>query len=138
MIRRIHHINFLVKNLDLAIQRYRLLFGDPVGETETLPQRHVKLARFKVGETWLILVQPIGDEGIPAQHLKEHGEGFFLISCQVDDVRKAADVLVSHGIKVTDREPREGLDDWKVMDLCREDLFGADFQLMASNSPVDC
>jgi methylmalonyl-CoA/ethylmalonyl-CoA epimerase len=138
VIRRIHHINFLVKNLDLAIQRYRLLFGDPVGETETLPKRHVKLARFKVGETWLILVQPIGDEGIPAQHLKEHGEGFFLISCQVDDVRKAADVLVSHGIKVTDREPREGLDDWKVMDLCREDLFGADFQLMASNSPVDC
>lgn len=137
MIKRIHHINFLVRDLDSAIQRYRILFGDPVGEPETLQQRNVKLARFKVGETWLILVQPIGDEGVPAQHLKKYGEGFFLISCQVDDVRKTADVLKSEGFDILDQEPRQGLDDWKVMDLCREDLFGVDFQLVESRGSVD-
>ncbi len=132
MIRRIHHINFIVKDLDKALQRYRVLFGNPVGEPEMLPQRGVKLARFKVGETWLILVQPVNDEGIPAQYLKKHGEGFFLISCQVDDVRKAAKLVSSEGIEVLDRDPRQGLDDWKVMDLSPDDLFGAGFQLMES------
>jgi methylmalonyl-CoA/ethylmalonyl-CoA epimerase len=114
------------------LQRYRVLFGNPVSEPEMLPQRGVKLARFKVGETWLILVQPVDDEGIPAQYLKEHGEGFFLISCQVDDVRKAAKLVSSKGIEVLDRNPRQGLDDWKVMDLSPDDLFGADFQLVES------
>jgi methylmalonyl-CoA/ethylmalonyl-CoA epimerase len=137
LIKRIHHINFIVKDLDKALRRYRVLFGDPACEPEAIPQRGVKLARFKVGETWLILVQPTDTEGVPAQHLKKHGEGFFLISCQVDDVRKAAGVVSSGGIKVMDQQPRHGLDDWKIMDLSRDDLFGADFQLVESDAPSE-
>ncbi len=132
MIKRIHHINFIVKDLEKALLRYRVLFGDPVSESETLPQRGIKLARFKVGETWLILVQPLGSEGVPARYLKQHGEGFFLISCQVDDVRKAASMVSSDGIRVLDQFPRQGLDDWEVMDLDPDDLFGVDFQLVES------
>ena len=132
MIKRIHHINFIVKDLEKALQRYRVLFGDPVIESETLPQRGIKLARFKVGETWLILVQPVDSEGVPARYLKQHGEGFFLISCQVDDVKKAASMVSSDGIGVLDQYPRQGLDDWEVMDLNPDDLFGVDFQLVES------
>lgn len=134
MIKRIHHINFIVKDLEKALQRYRVLFGDPLGEPVVLPQRGAKLARFKVGETWLVLVQPIDDHGVPARHLQKHGEGFFLISGQVDDVRKAADLASSEGIRVLDPHPRQGLDDWNVMDLCPDDLFGVDFQLVESEN----
>ena len=133
MIKRIHHINFIVKDLEKALRRYRVLFGDPVSEVETLPQRGIKLARFKVGETWLILVQPVDTEGVPAKYLKQHGEGFFLISCQVDDVKEAASRISSGGIRVLDQYPRQGLDDWEVMDLNSEDLFGVDFQLVESS-----
>jgi len=132
MIKRIHHINFIVKDLNKAVERYRTLFGEPVAGVESLSQRGVKLARFKVAETWLILVQPVSDEGIAAEHLKKHGEGFFLISCQVDDVRNAADRVSSQGIRVLDQQPRQGLEDWRVMDLSPDDLFGVDFQLVES------
>ena len=134
MIKQIHHINFIVKDLEEALERYRVLFGDPVGDPEVLPQRGVKLARFRVGEVWLILLQPLSDEGVPAQYLKEHGEGFFLMSCQVDDVRKAASLLSSRGIRVLDANPRQGLDDWQVMDLSSDDLFGADLQIVESKN----
>ena len=132
MIRRIHHINFIVKDLDEALPAYRVLFGDPVGEAEALPQRGVKLVRFKIGEIWLILVQPLGDDGIPAQFLKQHGEGFFLLSCQVDDVTKAAGKISNCGVRVLDEKPRHGLDDWQVMDLNADDFFGVNFQLLES------
>ena len=132
MIKRIHHINFIVKDLEKAVKTYKLLFGEPTVESEILPQRGVKLARFKVGETWLILVQPVGEDGIPAQYLKKHGEGFFLISCQVDDVRRASGQLANDGVSVLDSHPRQGLDDWQVMDLEADDLFGANFQLVES------
>ena len=133
MIKRIHHINFIVKDLEKALRRYKVLFGDPVSESESLPQRGVKLARFKVGETWLILVQPVDEESVPGRYLKQHGEGFFLISCQVDDVKKSARLVSSEGIRVLDPLPRQGLDDWEVMDLSPQDLFGVDFQLVESS-----
>ena len=136
MIKRIHHINFIVKDLKKALPRYKVLFGDPVSESESLPQRGVKLARFKVGETWLILVEPVDDESVPGRYLKQHGEGFFLISCQVDDVKKSARRVSSEGIKVLDSLPRQGLDDWQVMDLSPQDLFGVDFQLVESAGKV--
>ncbi len=133
MIKRIHHINFLVRDLEKAILRYKVLFGDPVSESETLPQRGIRLARFRVGETWLILIQPVDNEGIPARYLEQHGEGFFLISCQVEDVENSTRMVSSEGIGVLDQFPRQGLDDWRVMDLSPDDLFGVNFQLVESD-----
>ena len=130
MIKRIHHINFIVRNLDEAMKQYRKLFGDPVGLPEELPQRGVRLVRFKTGETWIVLVQPVNPDGPPAKYLEEHGEGFFLVSCEVDDVRKAAEHATVKGIRVVDRQPRQGLDDWWLMDLDPDDLFGVNIQLV--------
>lgn len=130
MIKRIHHINFIVRDLDEAMEQYRKLFGDPVGLPEELPQRGVRLARFKIGETWIVLVQPVNSDGVPAQYLKEHGEGFFLVSCEVDDVKEAAEQASIKGIRVIDRQARQGLDDWWVMDLNSDDLFGVNIQLV--------
>jgi methylmalonyl-CoA/ethylmalonyl-CoA epimerase len=133
MIRRLHHINFIVRDLNKAVERYSALFGVSIGPTEELPQRGVKLARFKAGETWVVLVQPVDPLGEPARYLERHGEGFFLLSCQVDDVREAAEQALTQGIGVLQSEPRQGLDDWLVMDLDPDDLFGATIQLVESD-----
>ncbi len=133
MIKRIHHINFIVKDLSKAVQNYGALFGDPVHGIETLASRGIQLARYKVGETWLILIQPVAD-GVPARYLEKHGEGFFLISCQVDNVAESAAVAEAQGVRAMHEQARQGLEDWQVMDLNADDLFGANFQLLESAS----
>lgn len=133
MISKIHHINFIVRDLDKAIEKYCSLFGIPVPEPETLADREVRLARFRLSDIWVVLVQPLGSSGQPAQYLEKHGEGFFLMSCQVDDVRKAAEQASSRGFRFLDHEPRQGLDDWQVMDLDPDGLFGATIQLVESH-----
>jgi methylmalonyl-CoA/ethylmalonyl-CoA epimerase len=133
MISRIHHINFIVRDLDAAIERYSALFGVQIGTPEALPRRGVKLARFRVAETWLVLVQPTDPAGQPARYLEQHGEGFFLLSCQVDDVREAAKQAAAQGFHIMDSEPRQGLDDWQVLDLDPDDFFGANMQLVESH-----
>ena len=80
--RGIHHINFLVRDLDAAELRYRQLLGLGPALREALPGRGVMTARFRLGATWLVLVQPIGDEGEPARLLRERGEGFMLLSLE--------------------------------------------------------
>jgi methylmalonyl-CoA/ethylmalonyl-CoA epimerase len=130
MIKRIHHINFIVRNLEAAVERYSDLFGVQIGSPESLPHRGVKLARFRLAEIWVVLVQPLDPLGKPAQYLEKHGEGFFLMSCQVDDVREVAQHASAKGIGVVNGEPRQGLDDWQVIDLNPDDLFGATIQLV--------
>ena len=132
MINRIHHINFLVRDLGKAISRYQDLLGVVISQRDELPDRGVKIARVRLGETWIVLVQPIDSDGIPAQHLARHGEGFFLISYQVEDVRAATANAAAAGAVVEQTEPRRALDDWLVMDLSADDLFGVCSQFVQS------
>lgn len=132
MVSRIHHINFLVRDLNLAVERYQALLEPSEVIRENLPQRGVESARMKVGETWVVLLQPYDDNGVPGRHLAKHGEGFFMISYKADDLSAACARAAAAGIEVLDAEPRQGLADWKVRDLAPDDLFGVCSQLTES------
>jgi len=130
MLKNVHHINLLVKDLDVAVQRYQqtlgigdMLFGD-------LSQRGVRTARFQVGETWIVLVQPTDHDGVPGRHLAEHGEGLFLLSFEVDSLAEAVGDIKRRGGQVLAEQPRRGLEDWEVVDLDPEQTFGAQLQLV--------
>ena len=129
MVKRVHHINFLVYDLEDAIKRYQKILGVSVHSREGLGSRGVKLARFQVGGIWIVLVQPVSEEGIPAEHLRRHGEGFFLISYEVDDVEQTAQDIKENGIRFLHEEPRQGISGWRLIDLDPVDTFGAQIQL---------
>ncbi len=131
-VRGIHHINFLVRDLDTAIERYQMLLGMAVTARESLPQRGVDTARFRVGDTWLVLVQPTGD-GVPAQHLEQHGEGFFLLSLEVDNLERSSAAL--QGTALATGAIRDGLDDWRIVDLEPTETFNAQIQLAEEGRP---
>jgi len=128
MIRGVHHINFLVRDLDSAIERHERLLGVRVERIDELPERGVRVARFRAGETWIALVQPVA-EGEPMRQLREHGEGFFLVSYSVDDVETAAARVREAGGRTTSAVPRRGLDRWRVIDIDPAGLDGISVQL---------
>ena len=109
--KRIHHINFVVRDLEEAIPRFEeTLQLAPFEVVDHVPRR-AHVARSKLGDSWLVLVAPYDMNSVPGRHLEEHGEGFFLLSLAVDDEHKW----------------REGILDWKVCD--RGELYGARFQV---------
>lgn len=132
MISQIHHINFLVSDLDIAVARYRTLFGELTETREDLPRRGVSSARFKIGETWIVLLQPHDMDNVPGRFMQEHGEGFFMISYRTDDVAAESARLDAAGVAVVDDQPREGLADWRVKDLSFAEWFGVNVQLAES------
>jgi methylmalonyl-CoA/ethylmalonyl-CoA epimerase len=132
---RIHHIDVVVRDLDRAEDRYRTILGvDPLPR-ERLPDREIELVRFRVGETWLILVRPTSTEGPVAAFLDEHGEGFFHVAIAVDDVVERARILADEGIELVNREPRIGVDGWKLVDLGICQTMGAMIQLIEEPGP---
>ena len=137
MLKNVHHINLLVRDLDEAVQRYqqtlginKMLYGD-------LSQRGVRTARFRVGETWIVLVQPTDPEGVPGRHLAEHGEGLFLLSFEVDSVADTVSEIKARGGQFSAEQPRQGLEEWQVVDLDPAQFFGVQLQLTEQASLPD-
>ena len=129
MLKRVHHINFLVADLDKSIERYKDLFELESVEIEMLPERGVATARFDLDGVWIVLVQPVDDKSEPARILREQGEGVFLISFAVDDLEDAREKLVAKGAISRSATTRDGLLNWRVIDLDPEAVFGAPVQL---------
>ena len=136
MLEKVHHINLLVRDLDAAIERDRETLGITTFSHGDLAQRGVRTARFQVGETWLVLVQPTDPNGVPGRHLAEHGEGLFLLSLQTDDLDATVEEIRARGGQFTSEQPRQGLEDWRVIDLERGQFFGSQIQLVESQKDV--
>jgi methylmalonyl-CoA/ethylmalonyl-CoA epimerase len=129
MLTGVHHINFLVVDLDAAIERYKDLFQLESIEVESLPERGVITGRFELAGIWIVLVQPVDDESEPARALRQQGEGVFLVSFAVDDLANAREMLVGKGVISEAAQARNGLLNWRVIDLNPESVFGAAIQL---------
>lgn len=130
MLKRVHHINFVVHDLDAAVRKYQELFGLENCEYLDHPHRLVKTARFKVGETWIVLLQPLDRESSPGKHLRQHGEGFFLISYEVENLDAAMKRIKDKGGTLQDEQARVGILNWQVADIDPDSTIGAWIQLV--------
>ena len=111
MPRGIHHVNFIVRDLDEAMPRFEEKLGLDPFDIVDRAVRGARVARSRIGESWFVLVSPYDPDSVPGRFLEKHGEGFFLLSLAVDEVD----------------DPRAGILDWQVEDL--GELHGAQFQV---------
>jgi len=115
-INSIHHINYVVKDLVPQIAYLEKVLGcKPI--IEGLEGRNVKTARFPIGDAWIVLVQPLSEEGEVARILAERGEGLFLLSLGIDNLDSSLNTLKKRGIQGDAKGPRKGLDTWLIQDL---------------------
>ena len=129
---RIHHLNFVVQDLDAACERFRLLLGLEEFERVDHAPRGAQVARAKLGESWLVLVCPYDPDSVPGRHLAEHGEGFFLLSVGSDDFDGHLARLADANAAAADSKVRSGILDWRVADL--PSACGAPLQLTDDGS----
>ena len=128
---RIHHINFVVRDLAKSIALFERVLGLAPFELVDHAARGAKIARSRIGDAWFVLVCPYDPESVPGRFLAKHGEGFFLISAATDDLEGHLLHLQSEGLHPIDPEPREGILDWRVADIA--EVHGVLLQLTDEN-----
>ena len=128
-VRGIHHINFLVRDIDDGVRHYEKILGEGSFVRDKLPARGVITARADLGGQWLVLVQPVDPESLPGQYLQAHGEGFFLLSFSVDKLASSVALLESRGVSFAGKGERKGLLNWWVRDLDPGASRGVQLQL---------
>lgn len=123
---RVHHVNFIVRDLGEACRNFERRLGVAPFETVDHAPRGAHVARSRLGDTWLVLVCPYDDDSVPGRFLASNGEGFFLLSVGTTDLDSEIGRLAEEAAGGVG-PIRDGILDWRVADL--GEMHGALFQL---------
>lgn len=104
-VEKIDHISLAVRDLNKAREAYENVLGLELHSTYVSEEERIRVARYRVGEVWLELMEPTGT-GDVSRFLKTRGEGIFLISYKVADVEQAMAELLDKGYNLIDDKPR--------------------------------
>jgi methylmalonyl-CoA/ethylmalonyl-CoA epimerase len=106
----IHHLGVAVADLDVAVERYRRLFGAEVEAEERLERQGVAAAalRFPDGSR-VELLAPLGEDTPVGRFLQKRGEGMHHVAYDVADIGGELARLRSEGATLVDETPRHGL-----------------------------
>jgi methylmalonyl-CoA/ethylmalonyl-CoA epimerase len=105
---RVDHVGIAVRDLDAAIAFYQRTFGVEVAHRETVEDQGVEEALFKVGESYIQLLRPLGPDTPVGKFLDKRGEGVHHVGYGVGDVKATLDHLKAEGVPLIDEKPRPG------------------------------
>ncbi len=109
MIKKVHHVGVVVRDMERAMRFWRDTLGLQVHKTQTITEQGVKAALLTLGDSEIELLEPIvADNGI-ARYLATRGEGLHHVCFQVDEVWLSLAELKQQGVEMIDQEPRIGI-----------------------------
>ena len=109
MIKKVHHVGIVVRDMEQAMRFYRDTLGLSVHKLEPIPEQGVTAALLTLGDSEIELLQPVQPDTGVARYLDRKGEGLHHICFEVDDVERDLDSLNSRGAEMIDRTTRAGL-----------------------------
>jgi methylmalonyl-CoA/ethylmalonyl-CoA epimerase len=109
MLKKIHHVGIVVRNLEEAFGFYKDTLGLPLGKMATMQDQGVKAALLPVGESEIELLEPITADSGVARFLEKKGGGLHHLCFETDDVTAELQGAKDKGLKVIDQKPRPGL-----------------------------
>jgi len=130
MLKRIHHIDFLVRDMDQAIAQYTRIFGVQIENRMKI--QGVDLAYFHIGDVLIALISPVDSRSPLTKQLDEKGEGLMHMGCEVESLEAAVQAMKANGVRLVNEKPRPGLQDWqiKLIDLAEGQTHGPTIQLV--------
>jgi methylmalonyl-CoA/ethylmalonyl-CoA epimerase len=109
MFTAVDHIGFAVRDIEAAIAFYSRTFGVSDWEHIAMPERHMRAAVTRVGDTLLELIAPTSDQASFAKFLEERGPGMHHVGYRVDNIADALALVKQSGVQLIDEMARPGM-----------------------------
>ncbi|MFD1038407.1 VOC family protein [Virgibacillus byunsanensis] len=136
IVNKIHHIAFLVRDLNKAIHLYKDVLNMTYIKRFYFDGRGAEVALFQVSGVILELICPKEKGFGPYNYLEKHGEGFFHIAFEVDDVISEMGVLNEKGFLKEGAALHEGID-WELAWMDSNQTMGVPMQIVTENKNND-
>ena len=117
MITRIHHIGIAVPDIDDASRRYPDTLGIDAGGREDVQAARTTVEFFKIGDTRIELIAPMGDDSPVGKHLQRRGPGMHHICLEVDDLDAEVERLRAAGMRFVTEDIQRGAHDSRIIFL---------------------
>ena len=105
----IDHVGLAVKDIQAALELFQDIFGISQPEIKNLPDQGVRATLVPVGQTRLELLEPLTTDSPVGRFIASRGEGMHHLAFNVSDLPSKLLALEAKGVKLVDKEPREGL-----------------------------
>lgn len=109
----LHHVAFVVADLDAALAQYGPL-GFATSERFVLEEQGVEVVTLPAGASWIELIRPLDPEGAIGRFLAKRGGGFHHVAYAVPDIEEALADLKDAGVRLIDASPRRGAHGWRI------------------------
>lgn len=110
----IHHVGYVVADLDAEIPVYRDTFGMPVGVREVMPEQGVEAVLLGDGPSYVELIAPVTEDSGVARFLAKNGSGMHHVAFAVPHLDSTLRQLEDEGVELIDTAPRRGLGGHRV------------------------
>ena len=124
MITKISHIGIAVKDLSSAKEMYKKLFQTEPSGDEVVESQKVKVAKFKVGESTIELLEPTSPDSPIAKFIEKRGEGIHHIAYESDNINNDLNRLDEGGFDLINKEPVKGSDNMLIAFIKPESVGG--------------
>jgi len=88
--------------------------GLKIKDIEIIEAQKVKVAIIPVGESKIELLESTNPEGAIAKYIEKRGEGLHHLALEVNDIQQALATLKEKGTPLTDKKPRNGVENTKI------------------------
>lgn len=109
MLKKIHHVGIVVRNIEAAYAFYRDTLGLVVHKEDIIQDQGVKAALLKLGPSEIELLEPITPGTGVARFLEKRGEGLHHLCFETDNITEELAATKAKGLPVIDQQPRPGL-----------------------------
>ncbi len=126
MLKQISHVALAVGNLDRAIEFYHDVLGLNITDRQVVPEQKAEVCFVEIGGTAkLELIAPTSEDSPVQKSIDKKGPGIHHICFEVDNIEERLHWLEDHGIKLVNKEPRQGAEGGKIAFLHPSSTLGA-------------
>jgi methylmalonyl-CoA/ethylmalonyl-CoA epimerase len=109
VVRRIHHVGIVVRDLTAAYRFYRDTLGLPLLREALIRDQGVRAALLAAGDTEIELLEPLEASSSVGRFLARRGEGLHHLCFDTPDIHAALTTLKEAHVELIDTAPRPGL-----------------------------
>ncbi|MEA4966952.1 MAG: methylmalonyl-CoA epimerase [Bacteroidaceae bacterium] len=113
-LKKIEHIGIAVSNLEEAIKYWEEVMGLKCYNVEEVVDQKVKTAFFKIGDVKIELLEATSEESSIASFIEKKGQGVHHIAFSVDNTDQALEEVEKAGVKLIDKQARQGAECLKI------------------------
>jgi methylmalonyl-CoA/ethylmalonyl-CoA epimerase len=113
-ISHIEHIGIAVKSIEESRKYYEEVLGLKCYSVEEVKDQKVKTAFFKVGDTKIELLESTSPDGPIGKFIEKKGEGMHHMAFAVNNATEALQDVGSKGIRLIDKESRNGAEGLQI------------------------